>query len=222
MNKALSTLIAAFALASVAGCRETESSATIPAESETDLSAPAAWQKAAPGPAQAAEIDAAAPSMAQGADEATASGRPAAFDGMNSRFSLDGQTVVLRNGLSQVPAAPGSASLITTRYLGKVARGDLTGDGREDVAYFVTREGGGTGRFTYVLVAIAGANGYRTTNAFPVGDRIDPQSLRINARELHVNFAGRARGEPMTASPSRDSVLLLKVTPNGVLEGLMK
>jgi hypothetical protein len=37
-----------------------------------------------------------------------------------------------------------------------------------------------------------------------------------------VNYAGRERDEPMTALPSRQSVLLLKVTPGGVLEGLMR
>ena len=226
MNKAQRTLTAAFFLASVAGCGEPEPSAETPVGSETDLPAPAegsaAPQEEGAEPDPAPEIDAVAPSMTQGRDEPTVAGSAAAFDGQNSRFSIEGQTVVLRNGLSKVPAAPGSASSITTRYLGKVARGDLTGDGREDVAYFVTREGGGSGRFTYVVVAIAGPNGYKTTNAFPVGDRIDPQSLRINARELEVNYVGRARDEPMTAPPSRESVLLLKVTPGGALEGLMR
>ena len=168
-----------------------------------------------------------APSTAQGPDDT----KPAAtgpaesaevFDARNSRFSLDGQTVALKDGLSQVPAAPGSASLVTTRYLGKTARGDLTGDGRKDLAFLVTRDGGGSGQFYYVVAAINGANGYRTTNAFLIGDRIDPQSLRIGSNELQVNFMGRERDEPMTATPSRASVLLLKVTPNGVLEGLMK
>ena len=45
--------------------------------------------------------------------------------------------------------------------------------------------------------------------------------IRADARELHVNFLERTRGEPMTAPPSEPKVLLLKVTPNGILEGLM-
>src|SRR5688572_1455516 len=147
MKEALRTLTAAFVLASVAGCAEPEPSTEMPADSETDLPAPseesAAPQEEGAEPDPAPEIDAVAPSMTQGRDEPTVAGSAAAFDGQNSRFSIEGQTVVLRNGLSKVPAAPGSASSITTRYLGKVARGDLTGDGREDVAYFVTREGGG-------------------------------------------------------------------------------
>ena len=226
MNKALRTLTATIALASVAGCGSPDATGETPAGSTGDLSdsadGSAVPQGNDPGPAAAPENEAVAPSPAPQADESEAAGSDAAFDAMNSRFSLDGQTVVLKDGLSQVPAAPGSASSLTTRYLGKAARGDLTGDGKEDVAYLVTREGGGSGRFTYVVAAIAGADGYKTTNAFPVGDRIEPQSLRINARELQVNFLGRGRGEPMTAPPSRASALLLKVTPGGVLEGLMK
>ena len=226
MNKTIRTLTATIALASLAGCGKPEATGETPAGPAADLSAPAeaspARQGDNPGPIAPPENRAAAPSAAPRADEPKVAESAAAFDAMNSRFSLDGQAVTLRNGVSQVPAAPGSASSITTRYLGKAARGDLTGDGRDDMAYFVTREGAGSGRFTYVVAAIAGPNGYRTTNAFLVGDRIDPQSLRINAGELQVNFAGRGRGEPMTAPPSRDTVLLLKVTLDGVLEGLMR
>jgi len=226
MNKALRTLTATIALASVAGCGKPEATGETPASSIPDLSASADGSVAQPGnataPVATPENEPAAPSTAPQAAAPTVAESAVAFDAMNSRFSLDGQTVVLRDGLSQVPAAPGSASSVTTRYLGKATRGDLTGDGKEDVAYFVTREGGGSGRFTYVVAAIAGTGGYKTTNAFPVGDRIEPQSLRINARELQVNFLGRGRDEPMTAPPSRESALLLKVTLGGVLEGLMK
>lgn len=144
------------------------------------------------------------------------------FDAPNSSFVLNGETVVLKDGLSQVPAAPGSASMVTTQYIGNVTYGDLTSDGKEDAAYFVMQDGGGSGQFYYVLAAINKQGGYTVTNAFPVGDRITPQSLRISSNELHVNFVGREKNAPMTAPPSRPSVLLLKVSSEGVLEGLMK
>lgn len=146
----------------------------------------------------------------------------AAFDPRNATILIDGTPVPLTSGVSRVPAAPGSTGSITTRYLGKDARGDLTGDGRDEVAYFVARDAAGSGVFYYVAVAIEGPTGYRTTNAFLVGDRIEPQSLRINAGELHVNYVGRQDGEAMTTPPSRESVLLLKLTPDGRLQGLMK
>jgi len=126
--------------------------------------------------------------------------------------------------VSQVPAAPGSASMVTTRYFGNEAVGDLNGDGLADTAFLVSQDSGGSGLFYYVVVALKTPTGYKTTNAFLIGDRIAPQTTEINrsAHELYVNFAERKPGEPMTARPSQGATLALKVTPAGVLEGLMK
>lgn len=145
------------------------------------------------------------------------------FDGKNTSFMIEGNEAVLVRGVSEV-SVPGSASKATARYFGNEAKGDLNGDGLEDVAFLVTEDTGGSGLFYYVVVALKTEAGYKTTNAFLVGDRIAPQSTEIysDSKELHVNFAERKVGEPMTTSPSVGAVLLLKVTPEGVLEGLMK
>jgi hypothetical protein len=223
MNKHLQTVGALFALTAVVACGEPDATGNATGSA---AALPATVAPEAPDRSHSQQADVAAPTAApsaggEGTGDAQASGN-AAFDPGNSRFLIDGRQVVLSDGTSQVAAAPGSASMVTTRYLGKHARGDLTNDGRDDLAYLVTRDGGGSGRFTYVVVARNGPTGYRTTNAFPVGDRVEPQSLRIVSQRLEVNFLGRDRAEPMTAPPSRPSVLLLKVTPDGVLEGLMK
>ena len=148
----------------------------------------------------------------------------AIFEAKDSSFTVDGQRVVLSDGLSTTPAAPGSASAVITRHAGKEATGDLNNDGQEDVAFVVTRETGGSGMFYYVVAAIKAKDGYKTTNAFLVGDRVALQSIEIarDANELRVNYAKRQPGEPMAALPSVDAVLSLKVTPQGVLQGLMK
>lgn len=140
------------------------------------------------------------------------------FDGKNISFTIDGTPVTLVDGVSKGAAQP------TTRYFGNEARGDMNGDGLSDVAFLVTSDGGGSGTFYYAVLALRTDTGYTATNAFLVGDRIAPQSTDINtsARELYVNFAERAPGEPMTTAPSVGAVLLLKVTPQGVLEGLMQ
>mgnify|MGYP000485157972 CR=1 FL=1 len=147
-----------------------------------------------------------------------------AFDPKNSTFTIDGQSVTLINGISEVSAAPGSASKITTKYFGNEAYGDLNGDGRSDMAYLISQNSGGSGTFYYVVVALQNKDGYKTTNAFLVGDRISPQPTEIHSdsKELYVNFAERKAGEPMSAQPSVGATLLLKITPQGVLEGLMK
>ncbi len=144
------------------------------------------------------------------------------FDGKNTEFTIDGEAVELKNGKAETSIVPGSASMKVTTYFGNEAKGDLNNDGTDDVAFLVTQTSGGSGIFYYVVVALKTSNGYTTTNAFFVGDRIAPQSTEINSGELHVNFAERKAGEPMTTQPSQGVVLLLKVTPQGVLEGLMK
>jgi hypothetical protein len=142
------------------------------------------------------------------------------FDAENSTFTIDGTSVTLVNGVSETAAAPGSASKVTTRYFGNEVAGDLSGDGLPDTAFLVTQDSGGSGSFYYIVAAIKTAEGYKTTNAFLIGDRIAPQSTLIStdSRELQVNYAERKPGEPMTAQPSVGATLLLKVTPAGVLE----
>ncbi|MDQ5911928.1 MAG: hypothetical protein QG568_141 [Patescibacteria group bacterium] len=146
------------------------------------------------------------------------------FDPKNATYDIDGQSVTLVNGVSEVESAPGSSSKTITRYFGNEAYGDVDGDDDNDVAFLITQDGGGTGLFYYVVVALKTPTGYKLTNTFFVGDRIAPQSTEIkeDSKELHVNFAERKKGEPMSTEPSVGAVLLLKVTPEGVLEGLMK
>jgi len=226
MTKNLGTLTAVLALFAVAACGKQEATGESSAgstanRSETSAVASSNESQVEKDVPPAVGQEHAIPDTLND-NEPEPAKHKASLDAKNSSFSLDGKTVVLKNGISTVAAAPGSASSITTRYLGKMAHGDLTRDGEGDIAYFVTRDGPGSGRFYYVVAAINGKNGYRTTNAFLMGDRIDPQSLRINSNELQADFLGRGTGEPMTAPPTRPSVLLLKVTPSGVLEGAMK
>lgn len=146
------------------------------------------------------------------------------FDGRNSTFSIDGQEVTLASGISEVSPIPGAASKIVTRYFGNEAEGDLNGDGRDDVVFLVTQETGGSGTFYYAVAAIRTNEGFQTTNAFLIGDRIAPQStyIPLGSEEIQVNYAERKEGESMSTPPSQGATLLLKVTPEGVLEGLMK
>lgn len=146
-----------------------------------------------------------------------------AFDGRNTTFTLNGKQVTLTHGESRETISNSSAEVIT-KYFGNEASGDLNADGQEDRAFLVTQSSGGSGTFYYVVAALQSNGQYKTTNAFFVGDRIAPQPTEIHSQtgELRVNFADRKDDEPMTATPSQGKVLLLKVTPDGTLEGLMK
>jgi len=117
-------------------------------------------------------------------------------------YIIDGQPVILANGVSEVEAAPGSASKIVTRYFGNNANGDLNGDNIPDIGFILTQETGGSGTFYYVAVALKTETGYRGTNAILLGDRIAPQTTKIKNGGIIVNYADRKEDEPMTAQPS--------------------
>jgi hypothetical protein len=130
-------------------------------------------------------------------------GSAAAADYKNIAYEIDGRVITLTNGLSEIPAAPGSASTITTRYFGNEATGDLTADGLPDVAFLITQSGGGSGTFFYVVAALRTRDGgYVGTNGVLLGDRIAPQSTQIQNAIVTVNYADRKPGEAMTTPPS--------------------
>jgi hypothetical protein len=132
------------------------------------------------------------------------SGAPGAAQGSprSATFQIEGQPVTLVEGLSETPAAPGSASRIVTRYAGTEATGDLDGDGRQDSAFLIRQSRGGSGTFYYVVAAVSRDGAYSGTNAVLLGDRIAPQSLSVSNGALVVTYAGRAPGAAMTTPPS--------------------
>lgn len=142
------------------------------------------------------------------------------FDPKNATYTIDGQLVTLINGIAEIESAPGSASKTTTRYFGNEAYGDVDGDNDNDVAYLITQDGGGSGLFYYVVMALRTPTGYKVTNVVLLGDRIAPQSTEIDegVKELRVNFAVRKGGEPMSASPSIGKTMTLRINVDGKLE----
>ena len=148
------------------------------------------------------------------ADAPQTGSEQAAADPKNAEYVIDGQRVKLVNGVAETEAAPGSASKITTRYFGNEVRSDMNGDGREDVAFLLTQETGGSGTFFYVVAALNTENGYIGSEAILLGDRIAPQTTELNANgNIVVNYADRAPGEPMTTQPSVGKSIWLKLDP---------
>lgn len=135
----------------------------------------------------------------------------------NATYVIEGQPVTLTNGISKVPAAPGSASEVTTTYFGNEATGDLNGDGVPDVAFILTQNGGGSGTFYYVVAALKIAGGYQGTNAILLGDRIAPQTTEIRNGQLTVNYADRKPSDSMTTQPSVGVSKYLAVQKDGTL-----
>lgn len=136
----------------------------------------------------------------------------------DATYQIDGKSIVLLNGLSEAGAAPGSASRVITRYFGNDAIGDLNGDGKEDIAFLLTQDTGGSGTFYYVAVALRTVTGYQGTNAVLLGDRIAPQSTNIEHGMVVVNYAERKPGESFTIKPSVGISKYLKIRDNKLAE----
>ncbi|MEI8130663.1 MAG: hypothetical protein WCG55_04140 [bacterium] len=134
----------------------------------------------------------------------------------DATYSIDGTPVTLVNGFSAVSIAPGSASMVTTRYFGNETFGGLNNDGTPDVAFLLTQNTGGSGTFYYLVAALKTANGYQGTNAVVLGDRIAPQTTEITNGTIVVNYADRKQGDPMTTAPSEGVSKYARVV-NGVL-----
>ncbi len=129
-----------------------------------------------------------------------------AADPANATYLIDGMPVALVNGRASRPAAPGSASMVTTRLFGGPATGDFARNGRTDAAVILVQDSGGSGTFYYAAAAIASGTtaAPRTvgTNAVFLGDRIAPQTVEVKNGVMIVNYADRAAGQPMSTAPS--------------------
>ena len=142
----------------------------------------------------------------------------AAADHKNIEYSSGGQRIKRGDGLAETEAAPGSASKVATRYFGNELKTDLDGDGREDTAFILTQESGGSGTFFYVVAALNTERGYVGSDGYLLGDRIAPQTTEVSRNPVHknvivVNYADRAPGEAMTTSPSVGKSAYLKIDP---------
>lgn len=151
------------------------------------------------------------------------------FDPRDATYVIEGAQVTLTKGISE-QSIPNSSAKIITKYFGNGALGDLNGDGRSDLAYYLTVETGGSGLFYYVVAAInqgsnsvsanpldIGSASYKITNPVLIGDRIAPQPSEIKDSKLYINYADRKEGEAMTDTPSVGMTKILDVDSQGIL-----
>lgn len=148
-------------------------------------------------------------------------------DHKNISYTIDGKPIKLENGVAETEATPGSASKITTRYFGNELEIDLDGDGLKDVAFILTQNRGSSGTFFYAVAARNTGNGYVGSDGYLLGDRIAPQSTDVSQNPRHkyvvvFNYADRAPGEPMTASPSVGKSVYLKLNPATMQWGIVE
>ena len=139
-------------------------------------------------------------------------------DPRNATYIIEGKEFTLVNGKSEKEIAPGSASKIITQYFGNDVKADFNGDGIEDVAFLLTQDSGGSGKFYYVAVALSLKDGYKGTNAILLGDRIAPQTTEFKNGEIVVNYADRKLDESMATIPSVGVTKYFKVSDGKLVE----
>lgn len=130
----------------------------------------------------------------------TGGAQPIVTDHKDATYEIQGRLVTLSGGNSIIEDSPTSKTI--TAYFGNEAKGDLDNDGDEDIAFILIQNGGGSGTFVYVTVALKEEEGYRGTNGLLLGDRIAPQTTEIRDGKVIVNYADRKPDEPMVAQPS--------------------
>ncbi|MEI6296861.1 MAG: META domain-containing protein [bacterium] len=132
----------------------------------------------------------------------------------DATYTIDGKTVTLKDGISEIEVTSGSNSKIITKYFGNEVFYDFDSNGKEDVAFVLTQEGGGSGTFYYVVVALNTADGYAGSQAVLLGDRIAPQTTEVKKGGIIVvNYADRAQGESFVIPPSVGKSIWLLLDP---------
>lgn len=145
----------------------------------------------------------------------------------NAEFVIEGKRIRLINGFSETEEVPGSAAKVVTRYFGNELVTDLDGDGRDDVAFVITQERGGSGTLFYAVAALNTERGYIGSDGYFLGDRIAPQSTTVSPNPRHVrvvvfNYADRSPGEPMATPPSVGNSAYLKLDPESMQWGIVQ
>ena len=146
------------------------------------------------------------------ANEAGESAAAPRADYKNIAYSIGGQAARLVDGVAEAPAAPGSAAKIVTRYFGNEVRGDLNADGRQDVAFLLTHETGGSGTFFYAVAALDLPSGLVGSQGLLLGDRIAPQTTELRPDGvIVVNYRDHPPGESLASPPSVAKTILLRL-----------
>ena len=134
----------------------------------------------------------------------------------NATYKVVGEDVKLENGLESHPSAPGSASMITTKYFGNEVNYDFDNDGREDKAFILTQDMGGSGTFYFLVYALNKIDGFVGSEALYIGDRIAPQTTELATEKgkegmVVVNYADRKAGESFDVVPSVGKSIYVKL-----------
>src|SRR5947209_11404867 len=112
--------------------------------------------------------------------------------------SVDPRGVILKDGLFEREAAPGSASKVIVRLADVAAFGTLDADATIDAAVVLTSSGGGSGTFVEVA-AVRNASGIaQPVASVLLGDRVLVREVRVEDHQIVVRLRARDATDPFT------------------------
>ena len=138
------------------------------------------------------------------------------IDPSNATYSIGGTDVTLTDGLSEIPAAPGSATLITTTLSSRQSYVDLDADAVTDAAVVLRHDPGGSGTFYYIAAVAAGGSGSAPT--LLLGDRITVDRVTATHGQIIVSYLDRAPGEPFAVAPTVPVTRTFKLIGGALVE----
>lgn len=141
------------------------------------------------------------------------------FNTLNSTYKIDNTLIKLINGKAEIEVVPGSASKIITTVWKQPTVGNLNSDNSEDSAVVLIQQAGGSGTFYYIAANVSTKEGkYIGTNPILLGDRIDPESIKIDNGKISVSYLDRKESEPMSTKPSVEKTKTFLVDGNSLSE----
>lgn len=138
------------------------------------------------------------------------------IDPANARYRIGSTVITLVNGRSDIEAAPGSASRITTQLTERRAYGDIDGN-VADAAVALTYSGGGSGTFTYIGFQ-SGAQAASVGPTVLLGDRVTVTGLSIANGRIMVTYLDRRPAEALTVLPTLPVTKLYAVSGGTLVE----
>ncbi|NNF97435.1 MAG: META domain-containing protein [Halobacteria archaeon] len=103
---------------------------------------------------------------------------------------IHGQTVKLKDGEYEGPTfdASGASRLRVELIEQLLVGGDMTGDGHDEAAVFLTAGSGGSGSYTYLAIVTKSGFSYQNIATKNLGDRVQVRALRLVEGTLILDF----------------------------------
>jgi heat shock protein HslJ len=107
-----------------------------------------------------------------------------------SYVGVHGQTVELKDGVYEGPTfdASGASRLRVALIEQLMVSGDMTGDGHDEAAVFLTASSSGSGSYTYLAIVTKPGYSYQNIATENLGDRIQVRALRFAGGTLILDF----------------------------------